>query len=802
MHPQPPGTQTTPIRKPRGKPANTGRVTRPAAADRARHAREDRERFLLIASRIARLGGWTVDLEEGVMSLSDEACAIHGLPNGSTFPVQAGMEFYAPEVRPLIAAMFAACVSDGTPYELELDILTTTGRRVPVRISGEAVRGPDGDIEQIQGAIQDISALREAQADAERVGARLVRTLEKMTDAFYALDRSWRFTYVNPEAERLQQRTRAQLLGRVVWEVFPEAVGTVFDVEFRRAMATGETVVFEAYYPPLDLWVAVRAFPSEDGLAVYFLDINDKRLAEQALVASERRYRALFERAGDAILIADDSGHWVDANDAASELLGLPGVSIIGKSLGDFVVDALDGISVEMAWSALRAVGELRGEVRLRRHSGEILEVEYTAVADISPGLHLGVLRDITERRRHERSATQRERIMDALRRLAPSDDPEATANAICAEIVDHGEFPSAAIYGFGIEDQITALGARLHDGGGVADLPPLSRGWMAVLESHAATGPWVDDLTGPDNVLARSMITRLGIESVAFAPILSDGRLLGLLVAGADETRAELQRRVPALVEFAALASSLLGAGLRRRSERAAERARIRKIIASGAFHPVFQPIVEMANGVVIGYEALTRFDDRTPPDHVFMAATEVGVGLELEAATIAAALDAADPLPSGAFLDINVSPDMIMAVEPLGKLLGRSAARVVLEITEHVGIADYVALREAVAMLGNDVRFAVDDTGAGFASMRHILELAPSHVKLDRALITRIDTDPARQALVTGLVHFAAAIDAVLIAEGVETPAERDALLSLGVRFGQGFLLGRPAPACEAAA
>jgi EAL domain-containing protein (putative c-di-GMP-specific phosphodiesterase class I) len=206
------------------------------------------------------------------------------------------------------------------------------------------------------------------------------------------------------------------------------------------------------------------------------------------------------------------------------------------------------------------------------------------------------------------------------------------------------------------------------------------------------------------------------------------------------------------------------------------------------------------MGTGAVIGFEALTRFDDGVPPDRTFLAATEVGVALELEAATIAAALDAADPLPADAFLDINVSPDMIMAVEPLRELLGRSSARVVLEITEHVGIEDYVALREAVARLGNDVRFAVDDTGAGFASMRHILELAPSHVKLDRALITRIDTDPARQALVTGLVHFAEAIAAVLIAEGVESPAERDALLGLGVRFGQGYLLGRPAPAAEA--
>jgi len=124
-----------------------------------------------------------------------------------------------------------------------------------------------------------------------------------------------------------------------------------------------------------------------------------------------------------------------------------------------------------------------------------------------------------------------------------------------------------------------------------------------------------------------------------------------------------------------------------------------------------------------------------------------------------------------------------------------------VVLEITEHVDVQDYEILRASLASLGSDVRFAVDDAGAGFASLRHILELAPSHVKLDRGLVARIDTDPARQALVAGLVHFATEIAVMLIAEGVETEDERQTLLRLGVHVGQGYLLGRPAPAEDVA-
>ena len=286
------------------------------------------------------------------------------------------------------------------------------------------------------------------------------------------------------------------------------------------------------------------------------------------------------------------------------------------------------------------------------------------------------------------------------------------------------------------------------------------------------------------------------------FAPIEADGRLIGVLAAGGDEAASELLPRVPALMEFAALSASLLGPGLRRRSEQADERARIRQIISARAFGPVFQAIVDMQSGTILGYEALTRFLDGTPPDRAFADAAAAGIGLELEAATIEVALEASGQLPAGRFLDINVSPDLVMAREPLGGLLARSPIDVILEITEHVSVRDYGELREAIAILGKDVRFSVDDAGAGFASMRHILELAPTQVKLDRALVARIEADLARQALVTGLVHFAQAINVMLIAEGVETEAERDTLIGLGVNVGQGYLFGRPAPAAELSA
>ena len=115
-------------------------------------------------------------------------------------------------------------------------------------------------------------------------------------------------------------------------------------------------------------------------------------------------------------------------------------------------------------------------------------------------------------------------------------------------------------------------------------------------------------------------------------------------------------------------------------------------------------------------------------------------------------------------------------------------------LELTEHEPVADYVAVRAALAAIGGTVRLAVDDAGAGFASLRHLAELRPAIVKLDRNLIHGVETDPTRQAIVAGLQRYAEGSASLLIAEGIETDAEREALVRIGVTLGQGYLLGRP--------
>jgi EAL domain-containing protein (putative c-di-GMP-specific phosphodiesterase class I) len=305
---------------------------------------------------------------------------------------------------------------------------------------------------------------------------------------------------------------------------------------------------------------------------------------------------------------------------------------------------------------------------------------------------------------------------------------------------------------------------------------------------------------------LAGKPVVNLGLEvdprlpqSSLAVPMTVLGRVIGAFEVQSLQSSAYTEQHVVAMrmaANLAALATERVLTADERASDGSAEREEIRSIIASGAFVTVFQPIVELESRTMIGFEALTRFADGSPPDFRFAQATAVGVGLELEAATLEAAFRASDFLPANVLLNLNVSPALVLAGEPLGSLLRQWGWQTILELTEHVAVDDYDLLRAAIRQLGPNVRLAIDDAGAGFASFRHILELAPDFVKLDRAIIAGLDADPARQAFVAGMRHFAVTTGCGLIAEGIETDAELTALRSLGVSLGQGHFLGRPAP------
>ncbi|MEZ5375517.1 MAG: EAL domain-containing protein [Acidimicrobiales bacterium] len=227
----------------------------------------------------------------------------------------------------------------------------------------------------------------------------------------------------------------------------------------------------------------------------------------------------------------------------------------------------------------------------------------------------------------------------------------------------------------------------------------------------------------------------------------------------------------------------------------------RIGDAIDGRGLRSVFQPIVDLQRRTVVGYEALTRFDpiDGTfvGPDVWFQAAHAAGLGSALDAAAVSSALSARADLPTNCFLTVNVDPESLVERQVL-EVFARHGhlGGVVIEITEHRPW-DWASLSPVVARLRSaGALFAVDDAGAGYSGLQQILQLRPSLLKLDRALVEGIDTDEPKQALVEMLGLFANRVDAWILAEGVETIGEARALIDLEVPLAQGYYFARPEP------
>lgn len=220
--------------------------------------------------------------------------------------------------------------------------------------------------------------------------------------------------------------------------------------------------------------------------------------------------------------------------------------------------------------------------------------------------------------------------------------------------------------------------------------------------------------------------------------------------------------------------------------------------LLAGSPIVTAFQPIYDLCTGLALGAEALARFPPTGPgPEVWFARAASLGFGADLELAAVKAALKSAEQLPANLYAAINVSPETCLDPRLEAALLGSRIPvdRIVLELTEHHPVADYVPLADALTSLRQaGLRIAVDDAGAGYSSMLHILQLTPDIIKIDKGIITGIAGHPARQALGVALAGFAASIGSTLIAEGLETHADLDCVTRIGITGGQGHLLNQP--------
>ncbi|WP_367871088.1 PAS domain S-box protein [Luteolibacter sp. Populi] len=576
-------------------------IERGRAADKMRAD----ETLLRIAGQNARLGGWTVDLPEGRITWSAEVCAIHDVPPGHIPGFREAFDYYAPDARPAIRAAFESCAKAGTPFDEELPMITATGRLIQVRSIGEAVRDGEGRIIRIQGACQDLTARREAEEAGLRVNERLTHTLESLTEGFLLLAPDWRYSYLNREAERMLQRDRASLLGKVMWDEFPETQGSHFEHELRRAVEEGRPVDFENFYPPLQTWFEIRALPVDDGLALYFRDITALRKSrEQVTLLAE-----CVSRIADIVIITeadpiDEPGPRIlFVNDAFTEGTGYTAEEALGRSPRFLQGPKTQRGELDRIRLAIKKGEPVRAElINYKKNGQEMwLEIDVVPVKDATGGTAylVAVQRDVTARKHAEEESRLREeryvRQRNSLITLAGIQPLQMQDTAAAFRRINEAHARALGVSRVGIwlyEDDRSLLRCadlfetdeRRHSSGlelHAADCP----GYLAALEDmdviaadDARTDPRTRDF-------AESYLRPVGIYSMMDAPISVAGNIVGVMCSeqtGAPRTWTGDEKTFAASV--ANLVALALEGGDRHRAESAVQEIRQRFEIVAGA--------------------------------------------------------------------------------------------------------------------------------------------------------------------------------------------------------------------------
>lgn len=293
-------------------------------------------------------------------------------------------------------------------------------------------------------------------------------------------------------------------------------------------------------------------------------------------------------------------------------------------------------------------------------------------------------------------------------------------------------------------------------------------------------------------------------IRSFVSVPVtLSDGSLYGTFCAAGFTADNELARRDEALMRvLASAAATIIEPGIMEQRREGAIRARLQPVITDGGPLVVLQPIVSLVDGVRVGAEALSRFpkDWGMPPDEVFAEAASIGAGIELELLAFRRA--AALLREVTGYIAINFSPATLLTSRCTELLADLPAERVLIELSEHDPVEDYTTLGHALAPLrAAGMRLAIDDVGAGYSSLRHILMTAPDVIKLDRSIVAGAGGDPVLRTLTRSLVDFGHGCGATVVAEGIETADDAAVLHDVGVDYGQGWLFAAAGPAAALA-
>jgi two-component system cell cycle sensor histidine kinase/response regulator CckA len=378
--------------------------------------------MMRIASRLGGFGGWSIDVSTGELYTSDEQDRIFGAVTGRLAQYAAKLATRPEPHRTAAMSAVEKCMRTGEPFDFTSVFLDSRGER-HLRSVGEAVRGEDGTVIRVQGAIIDISDIVAAKTARARSETNMQSTLDKIATGILFLDHDWRFTFINETFEKHLPCSAREALGNSIWSIFPDAEESEFGAAYRRAMDEGVVTSTRSYFEPMRMWFKATAYPAVGGIAVHLEDVTEVQATQLKLEESRRTLQAqaaLLGAARDAILVRQldhTISYW---NRGAEAAYGWTAGEAVGQSMREMLHE--DFHAYDEATAELVRVGHWMGElVKVTRH-GEMIIASCRWQLELDdhgrPSFVLCVETDITEQRRTQETIFRAQR-MESLGTLA-----------------------------------------------------------------------------------------------------------------------------------------------------------------------------------------------------------------------------------------------------------------------------------------------------------------------------------------------------------------------------------------------
>ncbi|MDB5889448.1 MAG: hypothetical protein JWP47_279 [Polaromonas sp.] len=773
---------------------------------------------------------WLYEFSPGRMQVSARTAALLGLaPNAHACHAWADpLQIYAPESREQMAAALENCRQHACPFDEEVLVITPAGHRLWVRVCGSAVLDATGAICRVQGVLQDLTTKKRAESESLGVTMRLSTTLASIREAFVTLDRTGRFNYVNLEAEQLLMRASGDLLGSELWRELDEREDGHLHQKIRSVLDTGDSIEFEEFNPRLGKWLELRAYPFEEGVALYLRDVTPARKSQEQMLLLQTSISHL----NDTVLITEARSHGdpdqriVFVNDAFERLTGYTRAEVLGQTPRMLQGGGTQRRELDRISRALKLSQPVRAELINYKKNGDSfwIELDIVPVEHFSRGMThwVSVARDITERKAavdeiehlaFYDTLTQlpnRKLLMDRLERALTRGGNSASLGALMFIDLDQFKVLNDTLGHSKGDLLLQKVALRLASCVRLSDTVARLGGdeFVVMLEDLGEDPQVANDYA---RAVAQKVLAALsepyeltgyqhhGTCSVGIACFTSQGKSVGDLLKQADLAMYQAKAAGRNTLCFfdpdmqaAATANAALSSDLRRG-------------LHEGEFLLYYQPQVGHDNHMFAA-EALIRWQHPqrglvTPTDFIAQA-EESGLILllgqwVLEAACAQLAAWAKRPETAHLRVAVNVSvrqfrhPEFVEMVMQVIRETGIEANRLKLELTESLLATDIEVTIAKMSMLKDrGVTLSIDDFGMGYSALSYLKRLPLDQLKIDRSFVKDILTDPNDAAIARTIIGLAQSLGLGVIAEGVENESQRALLARFGCESYQGYL------------